>query len=99
MTVDAVLSRELNSLHEELLASRQPSAAAMSGETAQRDSQPEERAHKAEEPGLQEELHGFVNVITKFIEDAEKNLSEHPAANLVGALIVGILIGRLLGRR
>jgi ElaB/YqjD/DUF883 family membrane-anchored ribosome-binding protein len=38
-------------------------------------------------------------VITEFVEEAEQNVSEHPTASVVGALVVGILIGRLLGRR
>ena len=101
MTADAVLSRELNSLHEELSAASRrerpsPPAADASANRAITApvSQPE---------GTAEEQHGelgnFVHVIKEFIEDAEKDVSMHPTASVIGAIIVGILIGRLLGRR
>jgi ElaB/YqjD/DUF883 family membrane-anchored ribosome-binding protein len=53
----------------------------------------------AEEQQLKDELREFIDTATEFIEEAEKNLSAHPAATVVGALLAGILIGRLLGRR
>jgi ElaB/YqjD/DUF883 family membrane-anchored ribosome-binding protein len=45
------------------------------------------------------EFREFLDEATKFFDEAEKNVSAHPAASMVGALVVGILIGRLLGRR
>jgi ElaB/YqjD/DUF883 family membrane-anchored ribosome-binding protein len=35
---------------------------------------------------------------TSFFDEAEKNIAAHPTESVVGALLVGILIGRLLGR-
>ncbi len=32
-------------------------------------------------------------------QEVEKDIASHPAQSVVGALVVGILIGRLLGRR
>lgn len=101
MTVNAVLSRELKSLHEELSASHRerslPPAdrTSTSGGTAARASQLEE---SAEEQQLHGELREFANVITEFVEEAEKDVSAHPTASVIGAMVVGILIGRLLGR-
>ncbi|WP_418900978.1 hypothetical protein [Terripilifer ovatus] len=46
-----------------------------------------------------EELQELLNETVKFVEEAGKNLSIHPVANMVGAFVVGIMIGRLLGRR
>ena len=105
MTAVSGLWGELRSLHDELSASRRqhssPSAdqAAASERTVALASQPKDSDDKADAPLPREELHGLINLITKFVEDAEKNVSEHPMANVVGALVVGILIGRLLGRR
>ena len=102
MTKDAVLVRELKSLQEELSDSHRERASppadpnSASGATATPASQPEEIA---EEQHLQGEVREFVSEITKFVEDAEKNLSAHPAATVIGAMVVGILIGRFLGRR
>jgi ElaB/YqjD/DUF883 family membrane-anchored ribosome-binding protein len=101
VTTDAVISRELKSLQDELSTSnrerRSPSADQVpaSDRAAAKASQPEDTA---EEPQLQRELHELVNTITEFVEEAEENISAHPTASVVGALVVGILIGRLLGR-
>jgi hypothetical protein len=51
----------------------------------------------------QMQLHGtvgkLIEAITEFFEEAEKNVSAHPAAHVIGGIVAGILIGRLLGRR
>ena len=101
MTADAVLSRELKSLQEELSASHRERLSpadrtSASGATAARAGQPEDTA---EEQQLRVELREFVKVITEFVEEAEKKVSENPTASVIGAMVVGILIGRLLGRR
>ena len=102
MTKDTVLSRELRSLQEELSASHRerpsPPAklASASGGTAASAGQPEETP---EEQELRAELREFVSEIKEYVEDAENNLSAHPAASVMGAMVAGILIGYLLGRR
>jgi len=40
-----------------------------------------------------------MNELTEFFEEAEKNIVAHPAATAIGALVVGLIIGRLLQRR
>jgi hypothetical protein len=104
MAADAVVSRELRSLQEELSTSQRervsptPSpAAAASGPTAAPPPPPEETA--AEEHELRQQLRELVNEATTFFEEAEKNIAAHPTESVVGALLVGVLIGRLLGRR
>src|SRR5260221_14698670 len=102
MAADAVVSRELKSLQEELSASQRehPSPPAdpvsVSAGTAPLTSQLEDTADE-------QQLHGtvgkFIEAITEFFEEAEKNLSAHPTANVRGAIVVGILIGQLVGRR
>jgi ElaB/YqjD/DUF883 family membrane-anchored ribosome-binding protein len=100
--MDAVLSQELRALREELAASHQESSlrsgghAPASDAALNRDIQPDEGA---EEQHLIGELRDLANVLAEFVEKAEQNVSEHPTASVIGALVLGILIGRLLGRR
>lgn len=103
MATDAVVSRELKSLQEELSTSQRervssaPSpAAAASGPAATPPPPPQETA---EEHELRDQLREFVNEATTYFEEAEKNIAAHPTESVVGALLVGVLIGRLLGRR
>jgi ElaB/YqjD/DUF883 family membrane-anchored ribosome-binding protein len=103
MAADAVVSRELKSLQEELSTSQRervsptPSpAAAASGTTS---TPPPPLKEAAEESELREQLRELVNEATTFFEEAEKNIAAHPTESVVGALLVGVLIGRLLGRR
>ena len=102
MVADAEVSREPQSPQEEVSALQRehPSSPAervsVSAGTAPQTSQPEDTAD--EQP-----LHGtvgkFIEAITEFFEEAEKNVSAHPAAHVIGGIAVGILIGRLVGRR
>jgi ElaB/YqjD/DUF883 family membrane-anchored ribosome-binding protein len=102
VAADAVLSRELKNLHEELLTSRRERSLPAADQTsagaskAARASQPQDTAQEQE---LRNKLSEFVETITEYVEEAEKNVSAHPAASVAGAMVVGILIGRLLGRR
>ena len=108
MAADPVHSRELRSLQDEIAASRRArvslppdrpiasNAKAASEPATVPASQP---AETAEDEKLQGEFREFLDEATKFFDEAEKNVSAHPAASMVGALVVGILIGRLLGRR
>jgi ElaB/YqjD/DUF883 family membrane-anchored ribosome-binding protein len=108
MAADPVLSRELRSLQDEIAASQRArvssspdrpiasNAKAASEPATVPASQPAERA---EDEKLHGEFREFLDEATKFFDEAEKNVSAHPAASIVGALVVGILIGRLLGRR
>ncbi len=107
MAADAVVSRELKSLQEELSTSQRERvsptptptsspAAAASGTTS---TPPPPLKEAAEESELREQLRELVNQVTTFFEEAEKNIAAHPTESVVGALLVGVLIGRLLGRR
>jgi len=112
LPVDSVLSDELRSLQEEVaVAHRQRHMPAPSSPAAERISAggmptadgsvkvasaaPDEAA---EERALRDQLDEFVDQVTQFFEDAEKNIAAHPAESVIGALLLGILIGRLLGR-
>lgn len=102
MAEDAVVSRELKLLQEELSTSQKERAAASTPAStapiapAALTEPPKETA---EEKELRGQLRELVNEVTGFFAEAEKNISAHPAQSIVGALLVGILIGRVLGRR
>jgi ElaB/YqjD/DUF883 family membrane-anchored ribosome-binding protein len=107
MPTDSVLSRELQLLQEELSASqrehsaaaaiRNASGAAATGKTPL----PAATAELCDddEQDFGEQLSELADEITGFFEQAQKNLSAHPIEGVAGALLIGILIGRLLGRR
>jgi ElaB/YqjD/DUF883 family membrane-anchored ribosome-binding protein len=61
------------------------------------------KTSQLEDTAEEQQLHGtvgkFIEAITEFFEEAEKNVSAHPTAHVIGGVVVGILIGRLVGRR
>lgn len=102
MATDAILSRELKSLQEEMSSAKResPSPVASAGAAAPTD-KPTGAAPKDtdEEREAREQLREFVDELSKLAEEGSKNIAAHPIASMAGALVVGILIGRLLGRR
>ena len=103
MSTDPVLSRELKSLQDELSISQRQrvqappaAAAADTSETAAPQARFED---SAEEKELRGQLQDLVKEITEFVDDAEKNISAHPAMSVIAAMLSGILIGSLLSRR
>jgi len=98
MATDVLVSRELKSLQEELSTSRKQRAAPASSSGGQ-SSAGEPRTEPPVEVELQDQLRQFANELKGLFDEAERGISEHPTQSVVGALLVGILIGRLLGRR
>jgi alkanesulfonate monooxygenase SsuD/methylene tetrahydromethanopterin reductase-like flavin-dependent oxidoreductase (luciferase family) len=111
LPVDPVLSRELNSLQEELVAVQQrrrepapsPRDARISSSVMPTPDDTTTLAAATQEEtlgaaSLRDQLGEFVDQITDFFEDAEKNIAAHPTESVIAALLLGILIGRLLGR-
>ena len=102
MVADSEVSREPQSLQEELSASQRGCSSSpadpvsASAGTAPQTSQPDDTADEQQPNGT---VGKFIEAITEFLEEAEKNVSAHPAAHVIGGIVVGILIGRLLGRR
>ena len=113
MPPDPVLSRELKSLHEELAtAQRQrpvqsadrPAESTVGTGTgvgaavigAAHTGRPEDPPAEQE---LRSQLRDLVEEITGFVDEAEKNISAHPAMSIVAAMLLGIVIGSLLARR
>ena len=99
MASDPVVSRELKSLREELSAAQRERSAAPADTATQQTSPIEPNHVSAEKPELRDQLGELANAVTSFLEEAEKDVAAHPAQSVIGALVVGILIGRLLGRR
>ena len=104
MPEDVLLSRELKSLREELATAQQDrpgrtasgNGAGLSGESST-PTAPAERS--AEELAMRSHLAELIKEITAFAEDAEKDISAHPAMSVTAAMLLGILIGSLLARR
>lgn len=99
MAADVVVSRELKSLQDELSAAQLERLAAPSAPPVPPSSPAEPADEAAEDHELRGHLRELTNEVTSIFEDAEKNISAHPTQSVVSALLVGILIGRLLGRR
>ncbi len=102
MARDAMVARELKALREELsIPQRERVEPATSpapvAETPTAAAGPPQDT--AEERELREHLRELAGEATKFFEEAEKNIALHPTQSVVGALLIGILIGSLLGRR
>ena len=99
MASDQVVSRELKSLQEELSAAQRERLAVSTAPPTQPSSPAESSDASEEKRELRDQLGDLANAVTSFLEEAEKDIAEHPAQSVIGALVVGILIGRLLGRR
>jgi hypothetical protein len=104
MAPDVLVSRELKSLQDELSAAKTQRAAntALSAATSAPVVPPtvaEPPPEPTEEVELQGQIRQFAHELTELFGEAEKGISAHPTQSVAGALLVGILIGRLLGRR
>jgi ElaB/YqjD/DUF883 family membrane-anchored ribosome-binding protein len=99
VVTDAIASRELKSLQEEMLAALRERTAAPAAPAAMAAGPAEPAEGSSGERELREQLRELLSEATTFFEEAEQSISAHPTQSVVGALLVGILIGRLLGRR
>jgi len=103
VSADPVLSRELKSLQDELSVSQrqrvQTSPVAGAADTIETAVPSARLEESAEEEVLRGQLQDLIKEITEFVDDAEKNISAHPAMSVIAAMLSGILIGSLLTRR
>jgi hypothetical protein len=105
---DPIITRELTSLRDEM-AANQRSRISPAGAAATSAAPTQTGSPAAEEPanqtGLEDEspIHDLVgelvDEVSSFLEEAEKNIAAHPAASVIGALVVGIIIGSMIRRR
>jgi hypothetical protein len=99
MAADVVVSRELKSLQDEVLSAQRERVAAPPAVAATPLAAPAEPPKEtSEERELRDQLRDLMSEVTGFFDEAEKGIAAHPAQSVVGALLLGILIGRLLGR-
>jgi len=99
MATDALVSRELKSLQDELSVSQQQRARVSAAASAAPTPAPEPAKEMPDEPELRDQLRQFASELTSLFDEAEKGISAHPTQSVAGALLIGILIGRLLARR
>ena len=103
---DPTIVRELTSLRAEMTAAQgahpQPAGVtvgpvpqgAASQETASAAPNPAGQSEAdADEKQVRDLMQEFVDEASHFFDEAEKNISAHPMASVVGALVVGILVG------
>lgn len=102
MSNDSMLLHELKTLREEIASSQKARLSRAADRASAGDEatgSPVRPLEAIEERRLDGELRELVDAVREFVQDAEKNAAAHPAATAVGAMVVGVLIGRLLGRR
>ncbi len=103
MAIDVVVSRELKSLQDELATTKIERSAngepAAAGHVIAPTTAPDTSPNPSQELELQGYLRQLAEEVTELFGEAEKSISTHPTQSVAGALVLGILIGRLLGRR
>jgi ElaB/YqjD/DUF883 family membrane-anchored ribosome-binding protein len=99
MAADLVVSRELKSLQDELSAVQRERLAAPIAPDTPPPTPAEQSKQSSQERELRDQLRELANELTSFFEEADKTISAHPTQSVIGAMLVGILIGYLLGRR
>jgi len=104
MAADVLVSRELKSLQSELANTKMDRAVKTEQPAATSPALAPEGATEASaglppEAELQGYLRQLAEEVTELLGEAEKSISAHPTQSVAGALVLGILIGRLLGKR
>jgi len=99
MAADVVVSRELKSLQDEISTAQRERSAASAVPRPATPGATGPVPESVDERELRDQLRELAGEVTSFFEDVEKNVSAHPTQSVIGAMLVGILIGRLLGRR
>jgi ElaB/YqjD/DUF883 family membrane-anchored ribosome-binding protein len=90
---DADLRAELEALRREISALRAERKVKMDADEAEAQSAAESAAGN-----LVEQLRTLAQEISAFAEDPEKGVVNHPLTSVLGALVLGIVIGRFIHR-
>jgi ElaB/YqjD/DUF883 family membrane-anchored ribosome-binding protein len=102
MAADTV-SRELKSLQDELATTKMKRGETLDAAATPSPPRVARTPSQADTEQEQDQSEGYLrqlaNELTELLGEAEKSVTAHPAQSLAGALLVGILIGRLLTRR
>jgi ElaB/YqjD/DUF883 family membrane-anchored ribosome-binding protein len=94
---DADLHAEIEELRREIAAMRAEQSASKSG-AAKSGAAKAEEAIEAGAASLTEQLRGLAREIADLTEETEKGVVAHPLTSVLGALVLGVLIGRALPR-
>jgi ElaB/YqjD/DUF883 family membrane-anchored ribosome-binding protein len=86
---DADLRAEIEALRREIAGLR-------SGRKTKID--PEEDTAESAVDNLMDQMRTLAQEISDFAEDTEKGVINHPLTSVLGALVLGVLIGRLFHR-
>jgi len=86
---DADLRAEIEALRREIASMR-----------AERKTKvdPEEDVAESAADSLMDQMRTLAQEISAFAEDTEKGVANHPLTSVLGALVLGIVIGRLFHR-
>ena len=60
--------------------------------------EPEEAAAESAADNLMDQMRTLAQEVSAFAEETEKGVVNHPLTSVLGALVLGILIGRLFHR-
>jgi hypothetical protein len=95
---EADLRAEVEALRREIAAMRAERAAGGGGGGSGGGEARDHAGSESSATGLNEQLRILAHEISAFAEEAEKGIVNHRLASVVGALILGILIGRMIHR-
>jgi ElaB/YqjD/DUF883 family membrane-anchored ribosome-binding protein len=90
---DVDLRAEIEALRREIAGLRAERKTKIDSEDAAADNEAEWAAGN-----LMDQMRTLAQEISAFAEDTEKGVANHPLTSVLGALVLGILIGRLFHR-
>ena len=90
---DVDLRAEIEALRREIAAMRAERTAAAKADEIEAGTASESSA-----ANFIDQLHTLACEISAFAEDTEKGVANHPFTSVLGALVLGILIGRVIHR-
>jgi ElaB/YqjD/DUF883 family membrane-anchored ribosome-binding protein len=97
MSAESITARELKSLQDELSAAQHASQERLQPAAPLEATEPPRET--SDLPELRDQLRELADEVSRLFAEAESNIAAHPAQSVIGALLVGILIGRLLPAR
>ena|SRR5208337_2113240 len=105
MASKSAMLEELQSLREELSTARRARKPQAAPSPAMAEPVPTGSMAAAAPDGAadSEKLHDQIGELmsesARFLEEREKDIGAHPLAIAIGGIVVGMIIGRMLGRR
>jgi ElaB/YqjD/DUF883 family membrane-anchored ribosome-binding protein len=94
MTKNGDLRAEIEALRREIAAIRTEQTAAIKATEMPKV----EAATESSTVSLADQLRTLAREVSTFAEDTEKGVTDYPLTSVLGALLLGVLIGRVLPR-